>query len=150
MRMKKFYPIGLVVFFGLIATAIVMSGPGFGVYLSLPSLIVVIGLPGALLLGTHSPREIGAAFRSAYRSNDAAELRGAVVLFTAMQRYVLWSGFLATMLGVVAMLAALNDKVTIGMGAALALITVLYSVVLNLTVALPFRHAAEKRLADVG
>jgi flagellar motor component MotA len=148
--MKKIYPISLLVFLGLIALVIAFSGPGLGVYLSLPSLIIVVGIPAALLLATHSPREIGAAFRAVYRSSDPAELGTAVAFFSAMQRYVLWSGFLATMMGFVAMLAVLGDnKMPIGAGAALALITVLYSIMLNLAVALPFRHAAEKRLATI-
>ena len=148
--MKKFYPISLVLFLTLIAVAIIMSGPGFGVYLSLPSLIIVLGLPAAILLATHSPREMGMAFRSAYRNSSSGELRAAVVFFSAMQRYLLWSGVLAPMVGVVAMLSVLGDKSSVGMGAAIALITVLYSIVLNLTVALPFKCAAEKRLALAG
>ncbi len=147
--MKKFYPIGLVLFFGMIAVAIGINGPFFGLFLNIPSFIIVVGLPVALLLATHSPREIGTAFRAVYRSNDPAELRISVAFFTAMQRYLLWSGFLATMLGTVVLLAVLDDKAMIGQGAALALITVFYAVVLNLALALPFRHAAEKRLASL-
>ena len=147
--MKKFYPISLVLFLVFIAVAMILSGPGFGVYLSVSSLIIVVGLPLVILLATHSPREMSSAFRAAYQSSDPVELRASVVFFSAMQRYLLWSGVLATMVGVVAMLSVLGEKSSVGAGAALALLTVFYSIILNLTVALPFRHAAEKRLAHM-
>ena len=145
--MNRFYPFGVLIFLGMIAFAVGINGPYFGVFLNIPSLIMVLGLPAALLFATHSPREMRAAFRAAYRSEDAAELRASISFFVAMQRYLLWSGFLATMLGVIVLLAVLGDETMIGAGAALALITVLYSLILNLGIALPFRHACEKRLA---
>lgn len=147
--MRKIYPVSLIVFFVLVALGIVFSGPGFVVYLNIPSLVVVIGFPASLLLATHSLREIGAAFRASRSGTGRGELQAAVVFFSAMQRYVLWSGVLATMIGVIAILSTLGAGEHVGMGGAIALITVFYSIMLNLAVALPFRHAAEKRLAEL-
>lgn len=148
--MKKFYVVSLLVFFGMIVATIVVNGMGIGYYANLPSLIVVVGLSAALLFATHSPREIGNAFRAAYRSSNTSELKAAIGFFKAMQRYLLWSGLLGTMMGAIAMLSALGEAIAIGAGAALGLITVLYAVILNFVLALPFRHAAEKRLAQLG
>ena len=148
--MKKFYPVSVLLFVGITALAILFSGLRFGYYISLPPLVIVVGFPAVMLFATHGPAEIRAAFRAAYQSSDPAELRLAVVFFSAAQRYLLWSGFIATLLGIVALLASLGDESHIGAAAALSLITVLYAIILNVIFALPFRHAAEKRLARVG
>ena len=147
--MKKFYPVSVVLFVGITAVAIAMSQLRFGYYVSLPALVVVLGLPAVMIFATHTVGEIRAAFRATYQSSDPAELRLSVVFFCAVQRYLLWSGFIATLLGIVALLGSLGDESSIGAGAALSLITVFYAIMLNVVFALPFRHAAEKRLARV-
>jgi len=148
--MKRFYPLSVIVFLGIVVVGIVLAGAVLGVFVSLASLIIVVGLPAALVFATHSPGEIGRAFAAPYRSDNAPELKASVVFFAGLQRYLLWSGFLATMIGAITLLAALGDATQIGRGAALALLTVFYSIILNLLLALPFRHAAEKRLARLG
>lgn len=147
--MKKFYPVSVLIVFAVVISAIIMNGVSIALYLNIPALIFVVVLTAGLLFGTYSPREMGEAFRAAYHGTDAAVLRKAVVFFGAMHRYLLWSGALATLTGVIVLLASLGDETTIGFGAALALITVMYAIVLSLVLALPFRHAAEKRLAEV-
>jgi flagellar motor component MotA len=148
--MKKVYPVSIVVFVGMVVAGIVLAGSSLGVFISLGSFIIVVGLPAAVIFATHSPGEVGRAFAAPSRSDSPAELKASAVFFSAMQRYLLWSGFLATMIGVITLLAYLGETASVGRGAALALLTVFYSVVLNLVVALPFRHAAEKRLAELG
>jgi flagellar motor component MotA len=145
--MKKFYPVSVVLFLGITVLAIAVSGFRVGYYFHVPALVVVVALPAAMLFATHSPGEIRAAFRAAYRGEDPSELRQSVSFFGALGRYLLWSGLIATLIGVVALLGTLGDSAHVGSGAALALITLLYAIVVNMVVALPFRHAAEKRLA---
>lgn len=146
--MKRFYPVAIVAFVGLTILAIVLAGAPLGSYFSVASLLIVVLLPAVLLRATHSFAEIGAAFR-APRTGGENDLRVAIAFFGALGRYLLWSGFLATMIGVIALLSNLGDTSRIGYGAAIALLTVFYSIVLNLLVALPFRYAAEKKLAIV-
>ena len=146
--MTKIYPLSVIAVLAMIVLAIVLSGGVVGVFVSFPSVIMVFGITIALTLASHRPSEIRTAFVAAHASTNPAELRLAVAFFTALQRYGLWAGFLSTMLGAIVLLANLGDASHVGAGAAIALITVFYAIVFLLVVVLPYRAAAEKRLAS--
>lgn len=147
--MTKIYPLSVVAVLAVIVVTAILAGSAVGVFLSAPSAIVVLGITIALTLASHRPSEIRTAFSAAHGSTDPAELRLAVAFFAALQRYALWAGFLATMMGVIVLLTYLGDATHVGSGTAIALITVFYSIVFLMVVVLPYRAAAEKRLATV-
>ena len=146
--MRKFYPVSVIIVFAVVIFAIIMNGVSIGLYVSIPALIFVVVLTTGLLFGTFSPSEMGEAFRTAYHGTEPSALRKAIAFFRAMHHYLLWSGVLATLTGIIVLLATLGDETTVGFGAALALVTSFYAIVLSLALALPFKHAAEKRLAE--
>ena len=77
-------------------------------------------------------------------------VRQAAVFFTSLQRFFLLSGAIGALIGIVTILAQLQEVVVaaIGRGFALLLITVFYSLVLTLVLVVPFRAAVERRLAE--
>lgn len=146
--MTKIYPISVLAILGMIAAAIMLSGGQFVFFLSVASAIMVVGITTALTLASHRPAEIASAFRAAFSGGNGAELRASVAFFTSVQHYLLWSGFLSTLLGAIVLLGNLGTRQSVGAGTAVALITVFYAIVLVLLVTLPAKAAAQKRLAS--
>lgn len=146
--MNKSYPIWLVIFLALCVAAIVLAGGSLAWFASLPSLLVVLGITVVLSLSSFSMKEIGAAFSRAFAPGQAsAEERAAgTAFFEALGRYLVPAGILGTLIGIMTMLAATAETALLGRGMALALTTILYSLVLYLAVVVPFRSAYRKSM----
>ena len=150
--MSLFYLIGAAVAVGTWVFAIVASAGRIAVFMNVPSLVVVLVPAAGLCLSSFRPQEIGRSFRVAFARSpaQATELRVAAAFFRALQRYLLLTGPVGGLVGLIVMLASLGDVSGQGIGLALCLLTVLYSVLLALLLALPFRAAVERRLAELG
>lgn len=148
--MTKFYPISLVLLAALLVGTVFSAGGDIMLFLNLPSFFLVV-LPGVLMaLGNFSLRDIGHHFAVGFRSSGARqdELLKAQAFFGSLGRYILVSGFLGLLTGLIIMLANLGDDSTVGAGTAIALITVVYALFLFMGVVVPFQTGIKKKLAE--
>lgn len=124
---------GLLGFWVLLGTAIALGGRPL-IFLNLPSAIVVSGVVGGaglMMFGLKDFLNSLLGLRAlivrvpieALQRQQAQVLRGLIPAAYA-------GGALGTLIGVIQMLASLDDPSQIGAGMALALLTVLYSVML--------------------
>ena len=146
--MKKLYFVMVILVCGVLVWACLASGSGLGAFISVPSLIAVV-LPGLFMSIAHfSFTEMGTFFKISFKE-EAAEpgLKKALLFFTSLQSYTILAGVFATLAGVIGMLGNIEDKSSIGSGMSLALITILYAVILNLTLIVPFKTAIRKQLS---
>lgn len=149
--MSRFYWAALVIVVAILVIAVVWS-LGTLLFLDVPSLIVVIVPVLAMSFAAFSPRDIGKSFRVAFTRQPAepAELRTAAAFFKALERYIILSGLIGVFTGVISMLGAVSrdSSLNIASGFALLLVSAFYAIVLLLVVAVPFKAAVDKRLAQ--
>jgi hypothetical protein len=159
--MSKSYVLVVVLTLALLVALLAFSGAPLLAFVDLPSLGIVVA--PAILMGFagHSPREIAGAFRVAFARQGATrkELEEAEAYFDGLARYLVCGGLLGIVVGAVSMLLAASGlgvaaqeferQVTsaVGKGVALCLLSLFYTLVLIVLVALPFRTAIRKRLA---
>ena len=150
--MNKFYPVSVILVLAIFAGAIVTAGGVFGMFISIPSLVVVLLTSFVLSLASSKPAQLGRHFSIGFRSGpqDAADLKKALAYFDALGRYLLVSGLIGTTIGAISILGALNEVETIGRGTALALTTIFYGAILWMLVVVPFRTGLRNKLAEVG
>ena len=116
-------------------------------YLRPDSFLFVFVLTAAMSLSTFSFAEMGKFFKISFQERaEPAELNRALVFFRSLQSYTIISGFTGTFVGMIGMLSTIKDKAAIGTGLSLAFLTVLYALVLNLMLIVPFKTAIKKRL----
>ena len=144
------YFLSVILFCGLIVGAIYASGATITYFLNIASFLMVAGISFSLLLGSYTPKEMARYFSVAFTGEERTdnELKKAYNFFEAIQQYMLLSGFIGTMIGAITMLVLLEDTSKVGFGAALALMTLLYGLLIILLIALPFKNGIKKMLTD--
>jgi len=150
--MNRFYFVAAALALCVLVIGMVFAAARIDYFLDYPSLIMVVVPAAVLCLAAFPPRVIGRSFTVAFSRQTASEqeLRQAAVFFTSLQRCFLLSGAIGALIGIVTILAQLQEAAMakLGQGFALLLITVLYALVLTLVLAVPFRAAVERRLAE--
>jgi flagellar motor component MotA len=150
--MNRFYFVGVILVLCVLVFGMLFAAAGIGYFVDFASLIMVV-IPAVILcLVTFPPRVIGRSFTVAFNRQTAseAELRQAAVFFRTLKRFILLSGFIAALIGIVTILWQQQDMPTakISQGFAVLLISVFYSLILILVLAVPFRAAVERKLAE--
>ena len=133
--------IGLIIF---ITSIMVGIGSNIQTFIDPPSLLIILGgTIGMLLLGGSS---IGNMF-SAVFSSDATpdQLNAAARGWGLARRYSVASGIIGTVIGAVIMLKYFDDMAALGPGAAICILTILYSVILGYGIYLPLQSRLEDR-----
>lgn len=150
--MNKFYPFAVVIVLAMFVVVVMTAGTSILHFVSGASLVFVVLPPLAISLATFSLRELGRCFTAAYRSTSASrsDLVAARACFAALGRYLIATGIVGFLLGAVVLLANLGgDPSVIGAGTAIALLTVLYAIILDILVAVPFGVAVKRKLAEI-
>ena len=147
--MKVKYFLSLLVLLVLMIFVMIVSGC-FACFFDIPSLLLIVLAALFMLLSTYSFRDIGTYFSIGIsrKDTDTVTLEKGILFFKTMQKYLIIMGVVGAMMGLIAMLATLDDPDRIGKGLALCLITVLYAVFFNIAVAIPFRTELEKQLIE--
>ena len=150
--MRWFYLVAVVAVLATLALGVVSAAGKLSYFLDWPSVIMVLAPVIVLSLASFPPSTVGRSFAVAFERRKAtdAELKAAAVFFRSLQSFVLLSGAISSMIGLVTILANLRDLSSVGKGAALLLVSLFYALVLTLVVAIPFRTAVERRLAERG
>ncbi len=151
--MNRFYFVAVVLALGVLVLGTIFAAARIAYFVDYASLIMVVVPAAVLCLAAFPPRVVGRSFVVAFSRQEASEqeLRQALVFFTSLQRFFLLSGAIGALIGIVTILAQLQEvaMAKLGQGFALLLITVFYSLVLTLVLAVPFRAAVERRLAKM-
>ena len=151
--MKKSYFSAIIVFAVLLFLAEWIS-VGIGsvdIYLDMMSILLILMCPLVLLLANFSLSEIRKYFIIGFdkATKDPVDLKNGLLFFTALQNYFILSGLLGVFIGIIAVLANLTVPEVTGSGLALSLITVLYSIILCMGIAMPFKTGLQKRLNEI-
>jgi len=148
--MKKSYFWGVLFALFLIWGATVLSGTSIGVYISVPSLFMVVGLSGVLTVFSWDLRTIGRCFKAVFSpAAEEKDMQLGIVFFSSLTTYFFLSAAVATGTGVIAILTNLSDNMAVGQVVALALLSTYYSLILTLLVTLPFRTVLRKKIIEM-
>ena len=148
--MSRFYFVAVVLVIGILAGTGVAVGAPLGLFLNVPSLILVVAPTLLLVAANFTVREIGTCFSISFRREGARriDLELARVFFSALGRYLGLIGSIGALIGLIELLATLGDSAAIGSGVALALMTALYGLILYVAVVIPFQAGIRRRIAE--
>ncbi len=151
--MKKSY-VSVVLIFGGFLFLTFWVGVGLdtiGVYLDIPSAILILFFAFVPLLATYSFGEIRNCFVIGFRKSgvDKVDIKNAILFFSSLQKYLILSGLLGTFVGVIALLSFLGSPGEVGKGMAVALLISFYAVILSIVIAVPFKTGLQKRLNEL-
>ena len=155
--MKKSYLVFAILSFMMVLVAMFMGGESLFVYLDFASLFMVVLITVFLLLTNYSPLEIVQAFTIGFKKEgiDKKELKKSINLFESLGKYLILSAILGTITGFIAMAAYYaRDTKNLGTGdwaggSALAIITILYSLIFYMIVAIPFKNGLKNKLIEI-
>ncbi len=151
--MKKTYFLSIIVFAVLLFLAEWIS-VGIGdidIYLDFMSILLILMCPLVLLLANYSLSDIRKYFTIGFEKESAepVDLKNGIVFFSSLQKYLILSGIMGSLIGLIAILAMLAEPEVIGSALALALITTLYAVILSMVVTTPFKTGLQRRLNEI-
>ncbi|MCK5673305.1 MAG: MotA/TolQ/ExbB proton channel family protein [Spirochaetales bacterium] len=157
--MKKSYLIFVVLSFMIVLLAMFMGGTSLDVFLDINSFLMVSLIPTFLLMTNYSPSEIVLAFRIGFKKEGIVkkELQKSINFFDSLGKYLILSGILGAITGFISMLASFAKgteeygytSTYWGGGFALTIITILYSLILYMIVAVPFKNGLRNRLIEM-
>ncbi len=121
------------------------------IYIDFMSMLLVLLCPLVLLLANFSLSDIRKYFAIGFKEEnvDPIDLENGIVFFSSLQKYLILSGMMGAFVGIMAVLANLAEPEVIGGGLALSLMTVLYSIILTMGIAVPFKTGLQKRLNEI-
>ena len=144
-----YWVFGMLMSGGSIFVGMLLSG-GIAKFLDRPSLfIVVIPTIGTLLIGFRG--SFLSSFYAIWGEVDSQALDSAIAFWRALKRYAIGYGCLGFIIGLVAMLASLDDIGSIGPNVVVCLISILYGLLLGYLIAEPMMCSLEtkkRRLSD--
>ena len=137
----------------IIGLIIFIAGMGIGIGANISAMLhlqsaamVVGGTLGLLLFGGS---RIGPMFSSVFRcSIPAADLLQAARDWKLAAAYLLASGVIGTLIGLVIMLKNMDDPAALGPGMAIAVLAILYGVIVGLGICLPLAVRLENRAGE--
>ena len=130
--MNKRVLVGMAIMGGLVFAAI-LYGSNFLIFIDFPSVVIVVGITVGGTVSSFPGADISQALRAAFGTVDVDEAtaaRSQAVLDRAADAAVS-SGLVGTLIGLVMMLANLDDPTTIGPAMAVALLTLFYGTLLG-------------------
>ncbi|MBN2439735.1 MAG: hypothetical protein JXJ04_00255 [Spirochaetales bacterium] len=119
------------------------------VYVHLPSFILVVLFSLFALFTAFPLSEIKTAFVHAFSKKEEgeADYKRDIVVFSALQQLIFCAGGVGVFLGLIFMLAKIEDKSAIGMGLSTTLVSFLYSLYLNLVLVIPCKAVLTKKMS---
>ncbi len=123
---------------------------GIVLFLDGVSILISIGVPVVLLLGSFGIGEIISFLGMVIGNNadDPKAIARGIVFYDAMQASLIASAVLGIIIGAVQILATADDISGIGPGLAVGLLTVFYSSFVILVFVIPFRAGLRKMIIE--
>jgi len=122
----------------------IFVGGTLGLFIDIPSVIIVLGVSLALLLATHRGSGVGLLFKAPF-ALDTVDRRRSSAVYQDFKTYAIVSGWLGFIIGCILMGANIDHLESLGPGTAVALITVFY----GYTLAYVICHPILRRLEEV-
>jgi hypothetical protein len=143
------YLLSLLVFLVGIFLTIITSG-GMVVFYGNVLSFLIVGIFPLLFLGIlFGFKEIGFSFLTALRKDiEKDKLTKALDFFKIYGKTIWIVGFTASLIVVITMLVALEDKSGLGPNLSMILITLLYSGIINIVIVIPFTVFIKKQLKE--
>ncbi|MDR1251030.1 MAG: hypothetical protein LBK62_02575 [Treponema sp.] len=145
------YVLSVLVFLAGIVLTISAVGGGVLIYVDIPGCIIAVIVPFLFTGVVCGFTEMRSAFSAALgKEREKETLLKALHFFKVYGKATWIAGYIAVLIGVIAMLVNLEDKTAIGPNLALALTAMLYSGIIQVIVILPLRAFIHKRLILAG
>ena len=143
------YLISLIIFFVGIIFMIFVGGGNPLTILDIPSLIAVGLFPFLFVSTLFGFKEMKLAFSiSRKKEPEKGALLQALHFFKIYGKATWIAGIISVFIGIVGMLANLEDKSALGPNLALALISFLYSGIIHMVIIIPFTIFVKKKLKE--
>jgi hypothetical protein len=149
--MKRFFWILLAIGLGIITAAGFITAFDLTIYLDLTPFLLVVLIPFLILLTQYSLREMGNYFRQAREKTQFSyeNIQKGLIFFTTMQRLLIGSTIIVSILGLIAILRYIDDSAAIvGTRFGVLFIAVLYSTILITFITIPYIGALKKKLVN--
>jgi flagellar motor component MotA len=119
------------------------------IFLDLPSFIIAVVVPFLFVSVLFGFKEMGEAFSTPFKKEaDKEKLARSLIFFKTYAKVTWLAGLISVIIGVMTMLAYLDDMYKIGPMVALALVSLLYCGIINLVIIVPFTTFIKKHLKD--
>jgi len=144
---KLLYAFYLIFFIGFLSILILFTGSSILFYIDIPSLLLIALFLLILSVFTTRFKRCMSYYRAVFDTDaESSLLKAASRYFMNFTLYTMGVGALGFLTGLIAMLANLEDKASVGPNLAVALITMLYAVILCLAVFIPFKLSLDARI----
>ena len=143
--------VSLVVFaVGSVSAVLITGAVQSGIiFLDLPSFIIAVVVPFLFVSVLFGFKEMGGAFSTPLKKEaDKDKLMQSLIFFKTYAKATWLAGLISVIIGIMTMLAFLDDKASIGPMVALALVSLLYCGIINLVIIVPFTTFIKKQLKD--
>jgi flagellar motor component MotA len=143
------YSISLIVLFTGLGLAVFVTGGAPLWYLDIPSLLIVGVFPFLFVSVLFGFKEMVSAFSAALEKGAGKEKLIRALNFFKIYGKTTWiAGFIAVIIGLVAILANLDDKTALGPNLALVLISMMYGGIINIAIVMPFTLFIKKQMKE--
>jgi flagellar motor component MotA len=140
------YLISVLVFLAGFVFAILITGQSFLPLLDLPTLITVGLVPFLFISVLFGFKEMKAAYRTALQKEpDAKHILKSKGFFNIFSATIWIMGMVSVIIGIIGMLANLEDRASIGPNTALTLVSIFYSGLIYLMFIFPFMLMLKKK-----
>jgi hypothetical protein len=132
-----------------IISAIFYSGGTIMSYIDIPSIIFIGIFPFIFVSIIFGFKEMSLAFSVPFKKDvENDKLKKALNIFKIYGKTTWITGFIAVLIGLVAILENVDDKMKLGPNLALALVSLLYCGIINVIIIIPFTIFIKRKLKD--
>jgi flagellar motor component MotA len=144
---KLLYALYLLFFVGILTALLIFTGASILLFINIPSLLVIALFLTILSIFTTRFKRCTTYYKAVFDPEaDMDLLKTASRYFHDFSIYTMGVGMLSFLTGLIAMLANLEDRSSVGPNLAVALITMFYATLLCMMVFIPFKLSLETRL----
>ena len=144
---KVLYAFYLLFFAGILTLVILFSGSSIFLFINLPSILIIALFLLILSVFTTRFKRCMGYYKSVFDPEaEISQIKAASLYFHNFTLYTMGVGILGFLTGLIAMLANLEDKASVGPNLAVSLVTLLYATILCLIVFIPFKLSLDARI----
>lgn len=129
------------IFFYLLIIILAMNFYGIaGVMINTISLLIILGINFAVIIGTRSIRDFTYAIKvlsSKEFNNNKNNLTNSISLFNLLWKSTLGAGIIGFIIGIVSLFRTIDNPSTVGPALAVSITSVLYSIIIAIGIFLP-------------
>ncbi|MBF9016311.1 MULTISPECIES: MotA/TolQ/ExbB proton channel family protein [unclassified Oceanispirochaeta] len=144
---KVLYAFYLLFFAGILTLVVLFSGSSIFLFINLPSILIIALFLLILSVFTTRYKRCMGYYKSVFDPEaEISLMKAASLYFHSFTLYTMGVGILGFLIGLMAVLASLEDRASIGPNLAVSLVTLLYATILCLMVFIPFKLSLDARI----